>query len=276
MEFCIKGKSNICDIIKNEILNTKSDTKALTNIKRAIVSLHNASVAGYTQPEKNTLNVLNYVETDRSLLENIHSIYNPLSINKECINSMINIHQKQKVKNIDAIVQYSRVLENIENYKRNKFIENNEIIKKYPKLLNIIIQTNNEIKKVTDTISIYFQACIEELEKRNEDIPIVEKKAEYNKQELILSREIINNYLLKSHQVGENAIKRDITKATVFNKKQDNVIQDLKLMVSDYIPILDEENKPKSHLSSEILSDIITKQIAQLTKINADFFNPLS
>ncbi|MBS6210037.1 MAG: hypothetical protein KH812_08110 [Proteus hauseri] len=276
MEFCIKGKSNICDIIKNEILNTKSDTKALTNIKRAIVSLHNASVAGYTQPEKNTLNVLNYVETDRSLLENIHSIYNPLSINKECINSMINIHQKQKVKNIDAIVQYSRVLENIENYKRNKFIENNEIIKKYPKLLNIIIQTNNEIKKVTDTISIYFQACIEELEKRNEDIPIVEKKAEYNKQELILSREIINNYLLKSHQVGEKAIKRDITKATVFNKKQDNVIQDLKLMVSDYIPILDEENKPKSHLSSEILSDIITKQIAQLTKINADFFNPLS
>ncbi|MFB0773098.1 hypothetical protein ACLIX2_14000 [Proteus cibi] len=276
MEFCIKGKSNICDIIKNEILNTKSDTKALTNIKRAIVSLHNASVAGYTQPEKNTLNVLNYVETDRSLLENIHSIYNPLSINKECINSMINIHQKQKVKNIDAIVQYSRVLENIENYKRNKFIENNEIIKKYPKLLNIIIQTNNEIKKVTDTISIYFQACIEELEKRNEDIPIVEKKAEYNKQELILSREIINNYLLKSHQVGENAIKRDITKATVFNKKQDNVIQDLKLMVSDYILILDEENKPKSHLSSEILSDIITKQIAQLTKINADFFNPLS
>lgn len=276
MEFCIKGKSNICDIIKNEILNTKSDTKALTNIKRAIVSLHNASVAGYTQPEKNTLNVLNYVETNRSLLENIHSIYNPLSINKECINSMINIHQKQKVKNIDAIVQYSRVLENIENYKRNKFIENNEIIKKYPKLLNIIIQTNNEIKKVTDTISIYFQACIEELEKRNEDIPIVEKKAEYNKQELILSREIINNYLLKSHQVGENAIKRDITKATVFNKKQDNVIQDLKLMVSDYIPILDEENKPKSHLSSEILSDIITKQIAQLTKINADFFNPLS
>lgn len=276
MEFCIKGKSNICDIIKNEILNTKSDTKALTNIKRAIVSLHNASVAGYTQPEKNTLNVLNYVETDRSLLENIHSIYNPLSINKECINSMINIHQKQKVKNIDSIVQYSRVLENIENYKRNKFIENNEIIKKYPKLLNIIIQTNNEIKKVTDTISIYFQACIEELEKRNEDIPIVEKKAEYNKQELILSREIINNYLLKSHQVDENAIKRDITKATVFNKKQDNVIQDLKLMVSDYIPILDKENKPKSHLSSEILSDIITKQIAQLTKINADFFNPLS
>lgn len=276
MEFCIKGKSNICDIIKNEILNTKSDTKALTNIKRAIISLHNASVAGYTQPEKNTLNVLNYVETDRSLLENIHSIYNPLSINKECINSMINIHQKQKVKNIDSIVQYSRVLENIENYKRNKFIENNEIIKKYPKLLNIIIQTNNEIKKVTDTISIYFQACIEELEKRNEDIPIVEKKAEYNKQELILSREIINNYLLKSHQVDENAIKRDITKATVFNKKQDNVIQDLKLMVSDYIPILDKENKPKSHLSSEILSDIITKQIAQLTKINADFFNPLS
>lgn len=271
MEFFIKGKSNICDIIKNEILNTKSDTKALTNIKRAIVSLHNASIAGYTQPEKNTLNVLNYVETDRSLLEKIHSIYNPLSINKECINSMIKIHQKQKVKNIDAIVKYSRVLENIENYKRNKFIENNEIIKKYPKLLNIIIQTNNEIKKVTDTISIYFQACIEELEKRNEDIPIVEKKAEYNKQELILSREIINNYLLKSHQVDENAIKRDITKATVFNKKQDNVIQDLKLMVSDYIPILDEENKPKSHLSSEMLSDIITKQIAQLTKINADF-----
>lgn len=271
MEFFIKGKSNICDIIKNEILNTKSDTKALTNIKRAIVSLHNASIAGYTQPEKNTLNVLNCVETDRSLLEKIHSIYNPLSINKECINSMINIHQKQKVKNIDAIVQYNCVLENIENYKRNKFIENNEIIKKYPKLLNIIIQTNNEIKKVTDTISIYFQACIEELEKRNEDIPIVEKKAEYNEQELILSREIINNYLLKSHQVDENAIKRDITKATVFNKKQDNVIQDLKLMVSDYIPILDEENEPKSHLSSEILSDIITKQIAQLTKINADF-----
>lgn len=276
MEFFIKGKSNICDIIKNEILNTKSDTKALTNIKRAIVSLHNESVAGYTQPEKNTLNVLNYVETERSLLENIHSIYNPLSINKECINSMINIHQKQKVKNIDAIVQYSRVLENIEKYKLNKFIENNEIIKKYPKLLNIIVQTNNEIKKVIDTIRIYFQACIEELEKRNEDIPIVEKKAEYNKQELILSREIINNYLLKPHQVGENVIKRDITKVIVFNKKQDNVIQDLKLMVSDYIPILDEENKPKSHLSSEILSDIITKQIAQLTKINADFFNPLN
>lgn len=184
---------------------------------------------------------------------------------------MINLHQKQKVESTSSIIQYGSVLENIEIHERNESIKNNEIIKKYPKLLNIIAQTNNEIKKVTDTTRIYFQACVEELKKRNEDIPIVEKQAEYNKQELILSREVINNYLLKSHKVDENAIQRDITKATVFNNKLDNVIQDLKLMVSDYIPILDEENKPKSHLSSETLSDTITKHIDRLTKINADF-----
>lgn len=271
MKIHIKENNNILDIIKNEILNTKSDKKALTNIKKAIVSLHNTSVAGYTQPEKNTLNVLNYVETGRSFLENIHSIYNPLSVNKECIHSMINLHQKQKVESTSSIIQYGSVLENIEIHERNESIKNNEIIKKYPKLLNIISQTNNEIKKVTDITRIYFQACVEELKKRNEDIPIVEKQAEYNKQELILSREVINNYLLKSHKMDENAIQRDITKAAVFNNKLDNVIQDLKLMVSDYIPILDEENKPKSHLSSETLSDTITKHIDRLTKINADF-----
>ncbi len=271
MKVYIKENNNICDIINNEILNTKSDEKTLFNIKKAIVSLHNTSVTAHTQPEKNTLNLLNYIETDSSLLEKRHSIYNSLSVNKECINSMVQLHQKQKTKNIEAIVQYNSVLEDIKSHKRNELIENNKIIKKYPKLLNIIAQTNNEIKKVTDTIRIYFQACIEELKKRNEDITIVKKQAEYNKQELIFSKEVINNYLLKSHKVDESAIQRDITKATVFNNKLDNVIQDLKLMVSDYTLILDKENKPKSHLSSEMLSDIITKQIDKLTKINADF-----
>lgn len=271
MKVYIKENNNICDIINNEILNTKSDEKTLFNIKKAIVSLHNTSVTAHTQPEKNTLNLLNYIETDSSLLEKRHSIYNSLSVNKECINSMVQLHQKQKTQNIEAIVQYNSVLEDIKSHKRNELIENNKIIKKYPKLLNIIAQTNNEIKKVTDTIRIYFQACIEELKKRNEDITIVKKQAEYNKQELIFSKEVINNYLLKSHKVDESAIQRDITKATVFNNKLDNVIQDLKLMVSDYTLILDKENKPKSHLSSEMLSDIITKQIDKLTKINADF-----
>ncbi|WP_311754096.1 hypothetical protein [Proteus columbae] len=271
MKLYITENNNIHNIIKNEILNTKSDKKALANIKTKIISLHNTSVAGYKQPAQNTLNILNYVETGRYLFENIHSICNPLLVNKECIHSMIQLHQKQKIKNIDSIIQYSSVLANIEVHERNKSIEKNEIIKKYPKLLNVINQANNEIKKVTDTTRIYFQSCIEELQRRNEGITIVEKQAEYNKQELIFSREVINNHLLKSHKVDENTIQRDITKAAVFNKKLDNVIQDLKLMVSDYIPILDEENKPKSHLSSEMLSDIINKHIDKLKKINANF-----
>lgn len=36
MKIYIKENNNICDIIKNEILNTKSDKKALTNIKKRL------------------------------------------------------------------------------------------------------------------------------------------------------------------------------------------------------------------------------------------------
>lgn len=270
----ISNELDIYNVIKNTA-NKKSVSKLeFENIKTKITNLYNSSLIDKNINNNQTINALYQIETNGiRKTKHISS-----EINKECIQSMINIHNKVDKKSTQ-IKDYTMLLNSIDidrnkNNSKTREIKKNDIIKndlliKNNELINKINRTNNEINIALHSHSAYFENSITQLKRLEGKNHFGDKQEKYNNERLILSNFIKKNELLNLDKENLSETRKHVDKAKEYDKKSDNIIKGLMDITSIYKGYLDENLKPIKILNAENILNMINDHINKIKEINS-------
>lgn len=270
----ISNELDIYNVIKNTA-NKKSVSKLeFENIKTKITNLYNSSLIDKNINNNQTINALYQIETNGiRKTKHISS-----EINKECIQSMINIHNKVDKKSTQ-IKDYTMLLNSIDidrnkNNSKTREIKKNDIIKndlliKNNELINKINRTNNEINIALHSHSAYFENSITQLKRLEGKNHFEDKQEKYNNERLILSNFIKKNELLNLDKENLSETRKHVDKAKEYDKKSDNIIKGLMDITSIYKGYLDENLKPIKILNAENILNMINDHINKIKEINS-------
>lgn len=268
----IYNDSSIHDVLKSTASEKSISKFDLEHLRAGITHIYNLAISTNTLSKEQTTNVIYQIETGGRVKDCI-----PSMISKECINLMIDIHNKVDNKS-SKIKDYTMILNHIE---KNKHKENSktlnaiheksikeQLLNKTNDLENKIGTANLVLNHVVKQHKLHFKNLMSQLECLNTKESFEDKRKEFNHQQSELLKLIKFNKLEDLNKKDRSEIEKQLAKREEHNNKLDDIIKVLKDITSIYIN-LEKDTTINTLLTSENILETINNHIEKIKEINS-------
>lgn len=260
------------NVLKNTENKKSISESDLENLRTNITNIYNSAISIGTLSKEQTTNIIYQIETGGKVKNFV-----PSMIDKECIQSMIDIHNKVDNKSL-KIKEYTIILNHIEKdeYKNNSKTRDSkyenwikeELINEVNDLENKIITANLVLNYVLNQHKSYFNSLMSKLEYLNTKESFEDVKIEFNGLQSDLSKLIEFKKTEYLDKKDSSKIKEYLDKIKEHDKKLDDIIKVLKDITSMYNNP-DKKTETNTPLTSENILKIIKNHINKIKEINS-------
>lgn len=266
----IYNDSSLHNVLKNAASKKLISNFDLDSLKTSITNIYNSAVSIGILSKEQTTNIIYQIETGGKVKNFI-----PSNIDKECIKSIIDIHNKvnkkaPQIKNYTMLLNSINIDENKNNSKTREIKEKEKLIEENGNLLGKIKKINSGIEITIKSHTAYIENLITQLKNLKADTSIKDEQEKYNAENLILSNFITKNELPNLDKANLLETKKYIEKAKEYDEKSNNIIKGLMDITSIYKGYLDKDLKPITTLNAENILNMINKHINKIEKINSN------